>query len=93
MRFNLSGSISSGHRAIGAELERMVIIEDLLMEVVSIVIQYPLNPLYPVVKDEFQFRRLDFAQTFLPVPLSCTRKTKNQKVPSQDCETNGVLKS
>jgi hypothetical protein len=38
----------------------MVIIESLLMEVVSIVIQHPLNSLDPVVKDEFQFRPLNF---------------------------------
>jgi hypothetical protein len=38
-------SIRSGHRLIGAELERIVIIENLFMEVVSIVIQHPLNPL------------------------------------------------
>jgi hypothetical protein len=47
-------SISSGHKPIGADLERMVIIEDLLMKVVSIVIQHPLNHLDPVVKGEFQ---------------------------------------
>jgi hypothetical protein len=46
-------SISSAHRPIGAELERMVITEGLLMEVVSIVTQGPLNPFYSVVKDEF----------------------------------------
>jgi hypothetical protein len=40
----------------------MVVIEGLLMEVVSIVVQHPLNPLYPVVKDEFQFRCLNFTQ-------------------------------
>jgi hypothetical protein len=33
----------------------MVIMEGLLMEVVSIVIQDTLNPLYQVVKDGFQF--------------------------------------
>jgi hypothetical protein len=43
----------------------MMIIEGLLMEVVSIVIQYPLSPLYPVGKDEFQFRPLNFTQKFL----------------------------
>jgi hypothetical protein len=43
----------------------MVIIEGLLMEAVSIVIQHPLNPRYPVVKDEFQFRPLIFTQKFL----------------------------
>jgi hypothetical protein len=43
----------------------MVIIEGLLMEVVSILIQHPLNPLYPVVKDEFQFKPLNFTQKFL----------------------------
>jgi hypothetical protein len=35
------------------------------MEVVSIIIQHPLNLLYPVVKDEFQFRPLNFTQKFL----------------------------
>jgi hypothetical protein len=43
----------------------MVIIEGLLMEVFSIVIQHPLNPLYPVLKGEFQFRPLNFTQKFL----------------------------
>jgi hypothetical protein len=38
----------------------MVIREGLGMEVVSIVIQHPLNPLYPVVKDGFQFRPMNF---------------------------------
>jgi hypothetical protein len=47
------GPISSGRNPIGPELERMVIIEGLLMEVVSIVIQHPLSPFYPVVKDDF----------------------------------------
>jgi hypothetical protein len=58
-------SISSGHRPIGAELERMVIIEGLLTEIVSIVIQHPSNLLCPVLKDEFQFRPLNFTQKFL----------------------------
>jgi hypothetical protein len=49
---DIGRSISSGHRPIGAELEGLVIIEDLLMEVVSIVIQHSLNPPDPVVKDE-----------------------------------------
>jgi hypothetical protein len=35
------------------------------MEIVSIVIQHPLNPLYPVVKDEFQFRPLNLSQKSL----------------------------
>jgi hypothetical protein len=35
------------------------------MEVVSIVIQHPLNPFYPVVKDEFQSRPLNFTQKYL----------------------------
>jgi hypothetical protein len=35
------------------------------MEVVSIVIQHSLNPLYPVVKEEFQSRLLNFTQKFL----------------------------
>jgi hypothetical protein len=43
----------------------MVLIEGLLMEVVSIVIQHLLSPLSPVVKDEFQFRSLNFTQKFL----------------------------
>jgi hypothetical protein len=45
----------------------MVIIENLPVEAVSIVIQHPLtlNPFYPVVKDEFQFRPLNFTQKFL----------------------------
>jgi hypothetical protein len=43
----------------------MVIREGLLMEAVFIIIQNPLNPLYPVVKDEFQFRLLNFTQKFL----------------------------
>jgi hypothetical protein len=43
----------------------MAITEDLLMEVIFIVIQHPLNPLYPVVQNEFQFRPLDFTQNFL----------------------------
>jgi hypothetical protein len=59
------GSIRSGHRPIGAELEQMVIIKGLFMEVVFIVIQHPLSPLYPVVKDEFQFRPLNFTHKFL----------------------------
>jgi hypothetical protein len=48
------GSMSSGDTPIGAELERMVIIKGLPMDVVSIFIQHPLNPLYPVVTDEFR---------------------------------------
>jgi hypothetical protein len=43
LRFQREGSIISGHRLIGAELERIVIMEGLLMEVVSIVIERPLN--------------------------------------------------
>jgi hypothetical protein len=43
----------------------MVIIEDLLMEIVSSVIQHPLNPFYPRAKDKFQFRPLNFTQKFL----------------------------
>jgi hypothetical protein len=39
--------------------------EDLFMKVVSIVIQHPLNPLYPVMKDEFEFRPLNFTHNFL----------------------------
>jgi hypothetical protein len=58
-------SIRSGDRPIRAELERMVIIKGLHMEGVSIVIQHPVNPHYPMVKDEFQFRPLNFIQKFL----------------------------
>jgi hypothetical protein len=43
----------------------MVIIKSRLMEVVSVVIQHPLNPLYPMVEEEFQFRLLNFTQKFL----------------------------
>jgi hypothetical protein len=43
----------------------MVIIDGLLIKVISIILQYPLNPLYPVVKDEFQFRSLNFTQKYL----------------------------
>jgi hypothetical protein len=43
----------------------MVITEDLLVEVVSIVTQHPLNRLDPVVKDEFQFRLVKVTQKFL----------------------------
>jgi hypothetical protein len=49
---------------IGAELERMTMIEGLLMKVVPIVIQYTLNPLPPMAKDEFRFRPLNFTQKF-----------------------------
>jgi hypothetical protein len=42
-----------------------MIMEGLLMEVVSIVIKHPLNQLYPVVKDKFQFGPLNFTQKFL----------------------------
>jgi hypothetical protein len=59
------GWIYSGHTPIRAELERMVVIEGLLMEAISIVIQYLLNPLYPVVKDKFQFKPLNFTQKVL----------------------------
>jgi hypothetical protein len=62
-----SGSISSGHRPIGAELEPMVIRKGLLIEIVSMVIEHILNLLYPVVKDQFQFRPLNFTQKFLNV--------------------------
>jgi hypothetical protein len=43
----------------------MVIIQGLLVEVVSVVIKHSLNPLYPMVKDEFQFRLLNFIQKSL----------------------------
>jgi hypothetical protein len=43
----------------------MVTIEGLFMEVVSIVSQHPLNPLSLVVKDEVQFRPLNFSQKYL----------------------------
>jgi hypothetical protein len=36
-----------------------------IIEIVSIIIRCPLQPVYPVVKDELQFRPLDFAQKFL----------------------------
>jgi hypothetical protein len=62
---DIRGLMSSGHRLIREELERMVMTEGLLMEVVSTVIQHPLNPLYPVVKNEFQFKTLNFTQKFL----------------------------
>jgi hypothetical protein len=42
----------------------MVITEGLLMEVISIIIQYSLNPFHPVVKDKFQFRPLNITQKF-----------------------------
>jgi hypothetical protein len=81
----------------------MVIIEVFLMEVVSIVIQHPLSPPYPVVKDGFQFRPLNFTQTFLNAseklfwpgngcPASAAFMCpKSQKVPSQECKVDGVL--
>jgi hypothetical protein len=59
---DLPGSISRDHSQIGANWERRVIIEGLLTEVVSIAVQHPLNPFYLVVKDEFQFRPLNFTQ-------------------------------
>jgi hypothetical protein len=43
----------------------MVIIEGLFMELIFIVIQHPLNTLYPLVKDEFQFKSLNFTDRFL----------------------------
>jgi hypothetical protein len=43
----------------------MLIKEGIFMEIVSIVIQQSLNPLYPLVKDEFQFRPLNFTEKFL----------------------------
>jgi hypothetical protein len=77
-----------------------------IMEVVSVVVQQALNPFYPVVKDKLQFRPLNFTQTFLNASekilwsaelLSCQcrlhvpRKARSQKVPSQDCEADGIL--
>jgi hypothetical protein len=50
---------------MGAELEQRVVIKGLFMGVVSIIIRHRLNPLYPVMKDEFQFRPLNFAQKFV----------------------------
>jgi hypothetical protein len=44
---------------------RMMIIKGFFMEMVSIIIQHPLNLSYPMVKDEFQFRSLNFTQKFL----------------------------
>jgi hypothetical protein len=51
----------------------MVTIEDLFMEVVSVVIQHPQNPVDPVMKGKFQSR-----------PLNCTQKFLNasEKIPS-----------
>jgi hypothetical protein len=56
----------------------MVIIKGSLMEVVSIVIQqqHPLNPLYPVVKDEFPFRPLNFTQKRLNASAKILRPGK-----------------
>jgi hypothetical protein len=54
----------SGYRPIEAELEQMVIIQGLLTEIIFIIIQHPLNPFYPVVKDGLQFRPLNFTQKF-----------------------------
>jgi hypothetical protein len=100
---NIRGWRGSDHRPIGAELERMVIIECLLMEVVSIAIQHPLHSLYPVVKDEFQFRSLNFTQKFLNAsekilwPGECCPANaaficpKSQNVPSQDCKADEGL--
>jgi hypothetical protein len=45
----------------------MVKVKSLLMEAISIVIQESLNPLCPVVKDELQFRSLNFTHKFLNV--------------------------
>jgi hypothetical protein len=102
---NVSTEEKSIHRPIGAEPEGMVVIEGLLMEVVSIIIQHPSNPVYPVVKDEFQFRLLNLTQKFmnarekilwprgtvvLPMPPSCIRKTKNQKPELRRCEVRTV---
>jgi ABC-type dipeptide/oligopeptide/nickel transport system ATPase component len=46
-------------------MEQMVIIKGLVTEVISMVIQNPFNPLYPVVKGEFQLRPLNFTQKYL----------------------------
>jgi hypothetical protein len=43
----------------------MVVMENLFIEVVSIVIQHPLNTLCSMVKDELQFRPLNFNQKFV----------------------------
>jgi hypothetical protein len=59
----------------------MMIIEDLLMEVVSIIIQHPLNPLYPVVKEEFQFKPLNFIQKF----LKASEKIQGDVLPDTKC--------
>jgi hypothetical protein len=53
-------SVSSGHRKIEAEPERTMIVDSLFVDVVSIVIHHSLNPLYPAVKGEFQFRPPEF---------------------------------
>jgi hypothetical protein len=50
----------------------MVIIAGLLMEVVTIVIQHPLNPICPVVEDKFQSGPLNFT---IFARLSCVRVT------------------
>jgi hypothetical protein len=62
-----------------------------------------LNPLCPMMKDEFKFRPLNFTQKFLNAnekilwhgnccPANATFMCpKSQKVPGQDYKTDGVL--
>jgi hypothetical protein len=82
----------------------MMVIEDLLMQAISIVIQqqHSLNSLYQLMKDEFQFRPLNFTQEVLNANeilwpeklLSCQYRVhvlekpevRSRKVPSQDCK-------
>jgi hypothetical protein len=78
----------------------MVVTEGLFMEVVSIVIQHPLNPLDPVVKDEFQFRPLNFTHKFMNttekilVPgalLSCQCRLRvSEKPEARNCQVRTV---
>jgi hypothetical protein len=79
----------------------MVIIKSLIMKVVSIVIQRPLNPAYTVVKDKFQSRTLNVSEKILwpGELLSCQCRlhvpekpeVRNQKVPNQDCKADWIL--
>jgi hypothetical protein len=84
----------------------MVTRESLFMEVVSVVVQDLLNPLCPVVKEEFQFIPLNFTQKFLNASegihwpaellsfqcrLHVAEKSRSQKVPSQNCKANWAL--
>jgi hypothetical protein len=96
-----TSSLPSTGRATGpgrAELERMVIIESLFMEVISIVIQYPLNPLYPVAKDKFRSKPLNYTQKFLNVSdkillpgklLSCQCRVHLSENQNSKCAKSG----